>query len=379
MRRATIAVLLVLGVLALRPLLNIDEPDASRPARPQEGQHESGHKHVHKPSHAHGHNHAEVAASVKSPKWPAAMILPALEGSKPWSAKPILDDPDRFHIAIMTDNTGGHRPGIWMKAVRRLNLMRPQFVMSVGDLIEGYSQDRQVVEGQWSEFLGFIEQMEMKFFFVAGNHDLTNPLMHEIWREHFGPEWYSFDYRGVHFMCLNSEDPEDHMGDEQLAWIKQDLEDHANARWTLLFFHKPLWLTAERAKAAGNADPTNWSRVEELLGARPHTVFAGHVHHYVQYDRRGMKYYHLGTTGGASPLRGIPYGEFDHVAWLTMELELSIPLAALMAEQGQDWQTFQATAAVVDIDDANEKPVRVLWRGTPDLDKRNTNWGQFAK
>ena len=54
---------------------------------------------------------------------------------------------------------------------------------------------------------------------------------------------------------------------------------------------------------------------------RPHTVFAGHVHHYVQYDRNGMKYYHLATTGGGSRLRGMPYGEFDHVAWLTMEPE----------------------------------------------------------
>lgn len=255
----------------------------------------------------------------RGPQWPAALMLPAVQGPKPWSEKPVLDDPDRFHIAIMTDNTGGHRPGIWMKAVRRLNWLRPNFVVSVGDLIEGYSKDRNELETQWKEFLGFIDQMEMKFFFVAGNHDLSNPVMHEVWREHFGPEWYSFDYRGVHFMCLNSEDPEDHLGDEQLAWIRQDLEEHRDARWTLLFFHKPLWLNAERAATAGNTDNTQWSQVEAALGERPHTVFAGHVHHYVQYDRRGAKYYHLATTGGASQLRGVPYGEFDHIAWLTME------------------------------------------------------------
>ncbi|MGE0608245.1 MAG: metallophosphoesterase [Pirellulales bacterium] len=329
-RRAWVAVLLVLAVLALRPLMIVADPPADRDdsplanapvgqqEAPREGRHEHGHSHGHDGhEHAHDHNHAETAASA--PKWPAAMMLPAIEGPKPWSDKPILDDPDRFHIAIMTDRTGGHRPGVWMKAVRRLNLMRPRFVMSVGDLIEGYSKDRQEVEGQWQEFLGFIDQMEMKFFFVAGNHDLTNPMMHDIWREHFGKEWYSFDYRGVHFLCLNSEDPEEHLGDEQLAWIEQDLHDHADARWTLVFFHKPLWLAAERARAAGNADPTNWGKVEELLGSRPHTVFAGHVHHYVQYDRKGAKYYHLATTGGASLLRGEPYGEFDHVAWLTME------------------------------------------------------------
>src|SRR5690606_7528051 len=41
----------------------------------------------------------------------------------------------------------------------------------------------------------------------------------------------------------------------------------------------------------------------------------------VQYQRNGTQYYHLGTTGGGSRLRGIPYGEFDHVTWVTMEEE----------------------------------------------------------
>ncbi len=83
--------------------------------------------------------------------------------------------------------------------------------------------------------------------------------------------------------------------------------------------HKPLWTRSEAAATAGNPDTTNWKNVEKLLGDRPFTVFAGHVHHYVQYDRSGRKYYHLATTGGGSQMRGVPYGEFDHVTWLTME------------------------------------------------------------
>ncbi|MGI9457282.1 MAG: metallophosphoesterase, partial [Aeoliella sp.] len=250
---------------------------------------------------------------------PKALVLPAIDGPQPWSEKPVLDDPERFQIAIMTDRTGGHRPGIWMDAVSKLNQLRPEFVMSVGDLIEGYTGDRPQVEREWQEFLGFVDQMDMRFFFVAGNHDLTNPMMHQVWREHFGPEWYSFDYKRVHFVCLSSEDPVDRLGDEQLAWLKEDLAKHANARWTLLFLHKPLWVRAERDLSAGNADRTNWKQVERLLVDRPHTVFAGHVHHYVQYERNGREYYSLGTTGGASQLRGNAFGEFDHVMWLTME------------------------------------------------------------
>lgn len=32
-----------------------------------------------------------------------------------------------------------------------------------------------------------------------------------------------------------------------------------------------------------------------------------------------MRYYSLATTGGGSKLRGTAYGEFDHVAWVTMK------------------------------------------------------------
>ena len=266
----------------------------------------------------HDHDHDDEHP-VAEAQFPAAMVLPDVDGPKPWSDKPLFNHPDRFQIAIMTDRTGGHRPGVWMDAVRKLNLLRPEFVVSVGDLIEGYTEDRAQVQREWAEFLGFIEQLQMRFFFVAGNHDLTNPMMHEMWRERFGPEWYSFDYRGVHFVCLCSEDPREHLGEEQIAWVKQDLEANRDARWTLVFLHKPLWTYAERGIERDGEDPTNWKRVEAMLVDRPHTVFAGHVHHYVQYERNDREYYSLATTGGGSSLRGDQYGEFDHVTWLTME------------------------------------------------------------
>lgn len=288
---------------------------SSSPAHPPEKGGGSGHSHANDADHGHVADQQSTAA----PTFGEGLLLPDLDGPKPWSDKPALTDPQRFSIAIMTDRTGGHRPGIWMQAVERVNWLRPDFVVSVGDLIEGYTKDEAEIAAQWSEFLGFIDKMDMKFFFVAGNHDMANVKLHETWRKQFGREWYSFDYRGVHFVCLNSEDPTTQIGDEQLAWLADDLAANKTARWTLLFLHKPLWVTAERDQQAGNPDSSNWSRVAELLGDRPHTVFSGHVHHYVQYDRNGREYYSLATTGGGSALRGVPYGEFDQIAWLTME------------------------------------------------------------
>ena len=273
---------------------------------------------AHPPGEAgqHGDHEESVGISHRS----KSMALPTIEGkAKPWSNKPVLNDESRFHFAVMTDRTGGHRPGVWMHAVRNLNLLRPEFAVSVGDLIEGYTDDEQRAEDEWKEFLGFIDELQMRFFFVAGNHDVTNPMLHKMWRKKFGREWYSFDYKDVHFLCLSSEDPSASLGEEQVEWAIKDLEANQTARWTFVFLHKPLWVYAERELAAGNPDRTNWKKIEAALGSRPHTVFAGHVHHYVQFERNGSEYYQLATTGGGSRLRGEPLGEFDHVVWVTME------------------------------------------------------------
>ncbi|TWT86600.1 Calcineurin-like phosphoesterase superfamily domain protein [Pseudobythopirellula maris] len=316
-----------------------------------------GHENHADESHDHAGPDTE-AREIGAREIGSALALPTFDGPKPWSDKPVLSDEGRFQIAIMTDRTGGHRPGVWMQAVRKLNMLRPEFVVSVGDLIEGYTDDRDRALAEWREFLGFIDRLEMKFFFVAGNHDVTNPMLHKLWRERFGKEWYSFDYRGVHFLCLSSEDPTpQHLSDEQVAFVRSDLDQHADASHTLVFLHKPLWTYAERDLAGGGPDRTNWKKVEALLAGRPHTVFSGHVHHYVQYERNGgSNYYSLATTGGGSQLRGDDYGEFDHVTWLTMQggrphvvnlrLEGILPHDVVTEESANTFRGFLADTAV---------------------------------
>ena len=76
--------------------------------------------------------------------------------------------------------------------------------------------------------------------------------------------------------------------------------------------HKPLW-------SQTNLDKTGWLDVEKALANRPYTVFAGHIHRYQKFIRNGQNYYELATTGGGSRLRGVAYGEFDQLAWVTMK------------------------------------------------------------
>lgn len=235
------------------------------------------------------------------------------EGPNPWTSLQPRNEAGCFQFAVVSDNTGGARKGVFGDAVGKLNLLQPEFVVSVGDLIEGYTEDRDLIEKQWDEFEGYVKQLRMPFFYVPGNHDITNAVMAEIWRERFGRSYYHFRYQDVLFLCLNSEDPPpSNMSDEQVDYVARALYDNRDVYWTLVFLHKPLWTHEQE---------TGWEKVEALLQGREYTVFAGHLHRYEKQIRHNRRYLILATTGGSSPLRGPAFGEFDHLVWVTMTEE----------------------------------------------------------
>lgn len=244
------------------------------------------------------------------------------EGATPWTSLTPNDADDLFHFVIVSDRTGGERRGVFPSAMPKINLLEPAFVVSVGDLIEGYTEDQARLDREWDELEQFIAKLETPFFYAVGNHDMSNAVMAETWQRRFGPSYYRFVYKDVLFLILNSElfgmvsDPESAVPGpwtqaEQLAFIERTLAEHPNPRWTIMIIHQPLW-------DYGSGVRGDWPLVEEMLGDRDYTVFAGHFHRYVKHVRNDRKYITLATTGGISNLRGPVYGEFDHIAWITM-------------------------------------------------------------
>lgn len=233
---------------------------------------------------------------------------------KPWTHLDFKNDPENFQFAIVTDNTGGMRPGVFESAVAKLNLMQPEFVMSVGDLIEGYTKDQEQINKEWLEFNGWAGKLEMPFFYLPGNHDISNAKMQQDWEDRYGVRYYSFLYKNVLFICIDTDDKDIpawyEISKEQEQYVLNVLEENKDVRYTFFFMHHPMW----------DENSSTFRNIEEKLNmeGRRYTMFAGHTHRYMHDVRQGKNYYTLATTGGGSPLLGPKFGTFDHITWVTV-------------------------------------------------------------
>jgi hypothetical protein len=80
---------------------------------------------------------------------------------RPVTDKPVNNAAGVFHFAVLPDRQGGNRPGVFEAAIAKLNLLQPEFVVSTGDLIDGYTLDPKVWTAQWEEFDRLVNQLEM--------------------------------------------------------------------------------------------------------------------------------------------------------------------------------------------------------------------------
>ena len=208
---------------------------------------------------------------------------------------------DSFRFVVMSDDTGSAVAGQWEEAVREVNLLKPDFVMSVGDCIEGYITDTDDLTAMWNKFDAKVKKLDAPFYYCPGNHDVSNPVMQKMWIARYGAggrTYYSFDYRGCHFVVLDTATPmfmsdllftSDFMK-EQLAWLKKDLASAENAKHVFAFYHVPLPQTGYGG----------WRELVKLFPAGKTTVFNGHFHQLSYSKPDGIPTY-ISAPPGRSP------------------------------------------------------------------------------
>ncbi len=174
-----------------------------------------------------------------------------------------------------TDNPeSGHTLADAVSAVNALPV-QPEFIVFTGDLTHT-TDDVAERRRRMTEFKDIVAKLTVKqIHFMPGEHD-AGLDGGAVYREMFGPTHYTFDYRGVHFIALdNVSAPGSTIGEEQLHWLKADLDTQRKATPIVVLTHRPLFpLEPKWDWATRDGDQA----IAMLMPYDNVAVFYGHIH-----------------------------------------------------------------------------------------------------
>ena len=143
-----------------------------------------------------------------------------------------VTEPDNdFHFSIMGDRTGGPAPQIYGRVWREVDMLHPDFVINVGDTIDGRRDE--VAQAQWDALRPVLRRYQhYPLYFTPGNHDVWSDFSEQVYEKETGRAiCYSFNYQEAHFTVLDNSRTAD-LSQEQLQFL-EDLHrdfEHANHR-----------------------------------------------------------------------------------------------------------------------------------------------------
>ena len=295
---------------------------------------------------------------------------------------------DKFTFAYISDShitqiKGNKFVRNWdrglIRAVAEANLLdpRPDFVFYGGDIAQ-LGKPEEIDHGL--ELLGGLRG---KLHYVMGEHDYYVDLG-EYWRKQLGPDHYSFDHKGVHFVVLNSiltheswmhgkwESGMDRMkqmarldnpngqpfmvGDAQRAWLKKDLAGVSKDTPVVVFSHSPL----QKIYKGWNFWTDDAEQVQALL--KPFdkvTVLYGHVHQ-IQTNQIGNISFHSAmATAWPWPYPSTYRQKASYLPKLTVNMNRADPF---FERDATGWQFIDVHSGRADVnyilpDNTNRKVV----------------------
>jgi 3',5'-cyclic AMP phosphodiesterase CpdA len=186
---------------------------------------------------------------------------------------------------------------------------QPAFVLHTGDITH-LSRPEQFDDAQ--QLLSGLRVSELHA--VPGEHDVTDSTGAEFFNR-FGKAsgnkgYYSFDHDGVHFVALVNvmhfkPGGLGALGDDQLAWLEQDLQARTASTPIVVFAHMPLW-TIYEPWGWGTGDSDQVASYLRRFGSV--TVLNGHIHQIVQKVEGNITFHTARSTAYPQPEAGVGPG-----------------------------------------------------------------------
>ncbi|MDB5735314.1 MAG: metallophosphoesterase [Alphaproteobacteria bacterium] len=149
---------------------------------------------------------------------------------------------------------------------------------------------------------------------TPGEHDVTDGTGSEYFarfgKASAGRGYYSFDHQGVHFVALVNvmhfqAGGLGAFGEDQLAWLKDDLAARTSSTPVVVFAHMPMW-TIQESWGWGTADAEVALGYLRRFGSV--TILNGHIHQIVQKVEGNITFHTARSTAYPQPAPGVGTG-----------------------------------------------------------------------
>jgi 3',5'-cyclic-AMP phosphodiesterase len=214
--------------------------------------------------------------------------------------------PNDFRFSILGDRTGDAQPGIYERVWGELDDLHPDFVINVGDTIQGGNDA--TAASEWNALRPLWDRYRYRLYFTPGNHDIWSQASREIYERQTGhPASYGFNYQNAHFTVLDNSQASDLsliLNDEQMQFLARDLAQNQARDPKFVFFHKPFWLIPVKFQSS----QFPFHQLISKYGVR--FVVSGHGHQYVRAEQDGITYLEAPSSGGKLKGQGAAQGWF---------------------------------------------------------------------
>jgi Icc protein len=189
-------------------------------------------------------------------------------------------------------------------AIAQVRAAAPSFLVHTGDVSHLSKAEEFDTASQ------IVRSANLDTFYIPGEHDVLEDDGHAFFAR-FSPQnpqhgWYSFDQNGVHFVALVNvlnlkAGGLGYLGEEQLAWLKDDLRKPSASTPIVVLTHIPLWAVYPQW-GWGTDDSLQALSLLKRFGSV--TVLNGHIHQVLQKVEGDVSFYSAASTAFPQPAPG---------------------------------------------------------------------------